>query len=190
MKALFAILLVAGFSMSSFAKEDPKSYNSFENVDASKGFKVIPLLDTYISVFDMSGELIFSDMVKKASGAAKTYVFSELEDGEYIFISSTELVKVEKSFVVENHKFRVVSESNNYRPVFSFDGEYLDVHYLNINQNGISFTLEDESYLFFEESEANDLVYSKRFCTKNLSKGEYWIALKSGVDTYYYNFIK
>ena len=190
MKALLAILLIAVFSMSSFAKENPRSYNSFENVSASEGIKVIPLFDTNISVIDQSGELVFSDMIKKDSGASRTYVFSKFEDGVYTFISSTELVKVEKRFVVEDHKLRVVSESCNYCPVFSFDGEYLDVDYLNTKHNDISISLEDDSYLFFEESDVNEPVCSKRFCTKNLLSGEYWITLKSGVDTYYYRFRK
>jgi hypothetical protein len=91
---------------------------------------------------------------------------------------------------------KMLSEAISYRPVFWVDGDMLLISYMNLGQESVSIsfedelTLKDEPALIYQESTESDMSFERIFDIQNLSEGEYTITLKSGENTYKYFFDK
>lgn len=194
-----AFLVVFGLTLSVFASKDPTSTtvsSPEERTIGSMEINVPSNMQTFVSVLDQDGERIYSDVVSTDDDAGKMYDFSEVENGQYIFKTVTEHKSVETTFVVEMNELRILKEEISYRPVFWIEDDMLSISYMNLAQNEIYISVEDEIYidedsnLIYEEITESDMSYERIFDIKNLSKGEYSITLKSGENTYNYFFDK
>jgi len=196
-KAGIALLLVVGLSFNTSASNDPTSTTVATMEESMAGvmqLKVPSDMETFVSVFDQEGEMIYTDLVSKDDEAGKMYDFSEVENGQYTFRAVSEHKSVETTFVIEMNELRVLKEEISYRPVFWIEGNILSISYMNLEQNDVYLSLEDDlfadvdSNLYYEEITESDMSYERVFDIKNLGKGEYSITLRSGDNTYNYFF--
>ncbi len=188
-----SLLLVIGLSVNTFASNDPTSATVTtldETTAGSMQINVPSNMETFVSVIDEEGEKIYTDLVAEDDNAGKMYDFSEVEEGVYIFNTLTEHKKVETTFVLDKNELRILTEAISYRPVFGIEDDILTISYMNLGQDDIYISLDDASYLYYEEIEGSDMSYEKVFDIKNLSRGEYSITLKSGENTFNYFFNK
>lgn len=185
------LLLVIGLSVNTFASNDPTSATVTtldETTAGSMQINVPSNMETFVSVIDEEGEKIYTDLVAEDDNAGKMYDFSEVEEGVYTFKTLTEHKEVETTFVVDKNELRILTEAITYRPVFDIEDDILTISYMNLGQDNIYISLDDASYLYYEEIEGSDMSYEKVFDIKNLSRGEYSITLKSGENTFNYFF--
>ena len=196
-KAGIALLLVVGLSFNTSASNDPTSTTVATMEESMAGvmqLKVPSDMETFVSVFDQEGEMIYTDLVSKDDEAGKMYDFSEVENGQYTFKTVSEHKSVETTFVIEMNELLILKEETSYRPVFWIEGNILSISYMNLEQNDVYLSLEDDlfadvdSNLYYEEITESDMSYERVFDIKNLGKGEYSITLRSGDNTYNYFF--
>ena len=199
LKTVLALFIMAGLSLSASASSDPTSItvtSAAEKTAASMTINVSSDMDTYVSVLDQEGTMIYSDMVSRDEKPGKMYDFSEVENGVYTFKSVTEHKMVETTFVIEKNELKVLDEKTRYRPVFWIEDDILLISYMNLEQDDIYISVQDElsvadeSNLYYEEITESDMSYERIFDIQNLSEGEYTITLKSGENTYKYFFDK
>lgn len=192
-KTGFSLIVALGLTFNSHASNEPtaSTVDSFdESAAQSMNINVPATMNTYVSLLDQEGDMIYSDFVVKDDNAGKTYDFSDVENGIYTFITYSDHKKLEKTFMVENNELLTIKEDISYRPVFWMDGDILSVNYLNLSKDNVYISLEDESLLLFEDYSDEDMSYGKILDLTNLSPGEYSITLKAGGETYNYFFAK
>jgi hypothetical protein len=148
------------------------------------------IMDTYVSLLDQEGSMIYSDFVVKDGNAGKSYDFTDVENGVYTFITYSDHKKLETTINVENSELRIIKEEISYRPVFWMDGDILSVNYMNLSKDNVYISLEDETLVLFEDVSDTDMSYGKMLDTRNLSTGEYSITLIAGGETFNYFFVK
>lgn len=193
LKTGVTLLLVIGLALNNFASNDPTSTTVTSLKERTAGpmqINVPSNMETFVSLFDQEGDMIYSDIVDYDENAGKMYDFSGVENGVYTFKTVTEHKVVETTFEVETNVLRVLSEEISYRPIFGIDGNFLTISYMNLKQDDIYISLEYASNLYYEKIEESDMSYERVFYIKYLSKGEYSITLKSGENTYNYFFKK
>ncbi|MEE4256768.1 MAG: hypothetical protein V2I47_07010 [Bacteroidales bacterium] len=198
-KTGLALLIVAGFSMNASASNDPTSTTVRTMEESAVGAMQISVpsdMETYVSVLDQDGDMIYSDMVARDDNAGKMYDFSEMENGIYTFKTITQHKVVETTFEVEMNEMNILREDISYRPVFWINDDMLTISFMNLDQGEVYLTLEDELpvndevTVLYEEKAESDMSYERIFNIKNLSKGEYTLTLTTGGQTYNYLFDK
>lgn len=186
-KTGIAMLMVAGLFINTYASGDPTSNTEEKSSELSMIFTVPTNMNTNISIFDQAGSLVTANYFIK-NNVGKSYDFSKVDKGTYTFVIETEFKSVEKTISVDNKEIRVLNEVTEYRPIFTIDDDILTISYINLDEENISIELSDETYLYMEEKDGNDMAYGKMLDLKNLPKGEFTVALKAGYDMYKYNF--
>ena len=198
-KTGIAIVFIISLSMNTAATNDPTSTIVDSMDDIAIGAMQISVpsdMETYVSVLDREGDMIYSDMVAKDDNAGKMYDFSEMENGIYTFKTITKHQVVETTFEVEMNEMTIFKEDISYRTVFWIDGDMLSISYMNLSQDAVAVSIEDglprkdEPAVIYKEFTESDMSYERIFDIQNLSEGEYTITLKSGENTYEYFFDK
>jgi len=198
-KTGLALVIMAGFSMNTSASNDPTSTIVSTLKESAAGAMKISVpsdMETFVSVLDQDGDMIYSDLVARDDNAGKMYDFSEMENGIYTFKTLTQHKVVETTFEVEMNEMNILREDISYRPVFWINDDMLSISFMNLDQGEVYLTLEDELpvndevSVLYEEKAESDMTYERIFDIQNLSEGEYTITLRSGENTYKYLFNK
>jgi len=198
-KTGLAIIFMAGISMNTSASNDPTSTTVTSMEESAAGAMQISVpsdMETYVSVIDQEGDMIYTDMVARDDNAGKMYDFSEMENGIYTFKTVTQHKVVETTFEVEMNEMNILREDISYRPVFWIQDDMLSISFMNLEQSEVYLILEDELpvkdelTVIYEEKAESDMSYERIFNIKNLSKGEYTLTLTTGGNTYNYLFDK
>jgi hypothetical protein len=190
-KTGITLLLLIGISFNTDANTTPYSSTPTslkESSDATMKVKVPSNMNTFVSILDQSGTMIFSDVVSKDASNGKSYDFSKIKNGVYTFKAESDQKLVEKTLVVDKNELRIVKKEKKYLPVFSIDGDFLMVNYLNSNEENISLSLEDQIKSYYKETGERDMAYGKIINIKSLDRGNYVFTFTAGEDTYNYTF--
>jgi hypothetical protein len=194
-----ALIIMLGLTINVNASKEPTSTtvsSMEESMSGSMQITVPSNMETFVSVLDQAGDMIYSDLVAKDEMAGKMYDFSEVENGTYIFKTVTQNKVVETTFVVDMNELNILMEEISYRPVFWIEDDMLSISFMNLNQDEVFVSVEDELPLkeeetvIYEETTESDMAYERVFDIQNLSEGEYTITLKTGENTYRYFFDK
>ena len=100
---LVALILLAGLPTIVVATEGttvPVVESKEEDKDLSMELSVPSNIDTYVSVLDQEGNIVYDDNLWKNTKAGKTYDFSKVKDGVYTLIAKTEYKSDEKKFLI------------------------------------------------------------------------------------------
>ena len=143
----------------------------------------------YIKIKDYSGQVLFSEQLKKSDNYTKILSFSVLPEGLY-FIESKEETKIQVTPVlVSSDRVTLVDSSvkTYLAPEITFtDGEMM-ILVRNYNNSPVSITVYNESGTLLSETEnnSNTLVF-KHFNTQDLPTQKIIISVSEGE----YSFIK
>ena len=143
----------------------------------------------YIKIKDYSGQVLFSEQLKKSDNYTKMLSFSALPEGLY-FIESKEETKIQVTPVlVSSDRVTLVdSSAKTYlAPEITFNGDEMMVLVRNYNNSPVSITVYNESGTLLSETENNNntLVF-KHFSTQDLPTQKIIISVSEGE----YSFIK
>lgn len=192
-KTGMALLLIIGLTFNTYAIKDTTSTEdkSLEKKSAELMKINVPSnMDTYVSILNKEGSMIYSDKILKNNNDFRKYDFSKVKDGKYTFMTDTEYKSIEKTVLVKNNKLKLVNEKVNYRPVFNIKGDILSVNYMNSKESDIHISITGSSLYHYEDFAGNNMMFGKRFNLKKLPEGEYSITLRAGWKTFNYNFNK
>ena len=126
-----------------------------------------------VKVFDSEGEVIYTE-AHNGNYIVKEYDFSQLPDGEYYMSIDTEVRKISKWFVIENHDVASAKESISYRPSLRIKGSEVYISKYALDQSKITVTIVDtEGKEVYETSISPTNTNGKGLNLSKLPQGTY-----------------
>lgn len=204
LKGFLAIALMAFCSINLNAK-GTVSINSYLKTNyAVVSAHNSELSNFKVKVLDAEGnELYSSPYIKSTNAFQKLFDLNTFEDGIYsvMIVAKNEIIK--KSFMVESSKLIITDtakqslpeeeakESVNTKPFFRKEGNNIYLSHLNFKKHIFSISIDDvKGNEVFNSNLPIKTSYSGIFNISQLPVGEYSVLIKSGKETYHYEFNK
>ena len=188
LKRLFVAVLI-GLPTMTFASGDISVVAEEKSNEMNKIQVEIPsTMDLDISIIDYKGRLIYSETIEKNSRPALLYNLSNLENGEYTFVTKAGHQTVVKNVEVRDKKIEVLDKKTEFKPVFLVENNMLKINYLNKSLEDVKITLEDGSKLYYDKKMKADMNFQKAVDISNLNRGTYYVSLEAGDEQHTFNF--
>ena len=145
-------------------------------------------IDVSIFVIDVEGHVLHEETIKSQKSYGRVYDFTHLQDGKYTIISNDDYIRTTTEVNVHQSDVEVLSNEVEYKPVFSTEGSYLRVNYLNIKSEDIKFTIEGGNSVLYESADGKNVSYQKMLDISKMLPGDYHATVEAGDKTYGYSF--
>lgn len=144
--------------------------------------------NTFIYLSDAEGRLLLRETFKKGSSIARSYDFSNVDDGIYTFYSETEYANVTIKVRVKKSSIEVINNEVDYKPLFIIKDNSLLVTYLNYELEKLELVIYNSYADFYTNNEGNSFVFQKKFNTSDMESGEYFVKIMVGSKYYNHRF--
>lgn len=142
--------------------------------------------DESIKIFDKTGNLLFFEDIDKEN-YLKTFKMSDLPLGEYHLIYENKSKK-ELAIIVKNEEGMLITSDFSqisFKPMLNQKENFLSIGFTNPNYEKVSITISDSfGNELVEIKGIKDLIVRKTFNTDKLPKGDYFIELQCGSESY------
>ena len=189
-KSLFAVIVVGLSTIllagNAYAEWIPIPYD----VKDKASFKIMfpNNQNTFINLSDAEGRLLLRETFKKGSSTARSYDFSNVEDGIYTFYSETGYANVTIKVRVKKSSIEMISNEVNYKPLFIIQDNSLLVTYLNYELEELELVIYNSYADFYKSTEGNSQVFRKKFDISDMESGEYFAEIIVGGKNYTHSF--
>lgn len=142
--------------------------------------------DESIKIFDKIGNLLFFEDIDKEN-YLKTFKMNDLPLGEYHVIYENKSKK-ELAIIVKNEEGMLITSDFSqisFKPMLNQKENFLSIGFTNPNYEKVSITISDSfGNELVEIKGIKDLIIRKTFNTYKLPKGDYFIELECGSESY------
>jgi hypothetical protein len=191
-KILVVVVLVVVLAAKAFAGSAPKvSLVPVETYRATISIENISNLPTTLHIEDANGNVVY---YKESSIVGETYSklfdFRNLRSGDYKIIAKNKEGEFEFPFNVEDRKIIVSNSTADVAPYFEVKDGILKLSMLNHLNENVVLNFINESGVFFTKSLGNEFSITAGFNVNQLERGDYAVEVKSGKQSFSYNFEK
>ncbi len=145
-------------------------------------------IDVTIMVTDDNGRVLFEETIQSQRSYGRVYDFTNLSDGVYTITSNDDYIRTTSEVQVQRADVRVLRNEVEYKPVFKTKDNALLVNYFNADAKDITFSIENEYGLLYENAEGNGLTFQKSLNISKMMPGRYYATVDVGDRSYSYDF--
>lgn len=145
--------------------------------------------DVLIQIKDDNEAILHQEQVTNQKAFTKKFNLKNLPEGVYFINVSDELKEIVQPFEISLTSIKIDPSNRfeNYKPVYRFKNNKLDINLLAINSNKVYvevFDFQNQS-IFDQEFENAGKPFGERLDLSKLEKGNYRIKVIAGNHTYY-----
>ncbi|WP_411893878.1 hypothetical protein [Winogradskyella sp. A2] len=143
-----------------------------------------------ISVYNESGNLIYSGLVKYNGNLTRLYDFTQLDNGNYT-VEINKAFEIEiNSILVNNRAVTFVANSKEkiFKPVFRNEDSRIIISKLGIDTNEMRVNLYFEDNLIYSDTVKGDQVLNRVYKLDETLPGEYTAVVKANNRVFTENF--
>ncbi len=142
--------------------------------------------NTFISMLDKNGNVIYSEKIEVAKGYAKKFDLNGLPEGKYYLHVENTMKETVYTLEVTASSVSIVTKDENNKPVFRKEGGRVFLNLLNLDLEAVSIKVYDsENRIVHVETVNDEMLVEKVFNFEKAYSGIYTVAVVDGNDTYY-----
>lgn len=143
-----------------------------------------------ISVYDESGNKIYTGMVKYSGNLTRLYDFTQLDNGKYTIEINKDFEIEVTSILVSNRQVTFVANSRDkiFKPVFRNEDSRIIVSKLGIDTNEMRVNLYFGDTLIYSDTVKGDQVLNRVYKLDETLPGEYTAVVRANNRVFTENF--
>jgi hypothetical protein len=143
-----------------------------------------------ISVYDESGNTIYTGMVKYNGSLTRLYDFTQLDNGKYTIEINKDFEIEVTSILVNNREVTFVENSKEkiFKPVFRSEDSRIIISKLGVDTNEMKVTLYFEDNLIYSDTVKGSQVLNRVYKLDETQPGEYTAVVKANNRVFIENF--
>lgn len=145
---------------------------------------------TMVSLEDINGNTIYSEVVTREMGFAKKFDLNNLESGSYFLKVDDDLKEMVYTIDLDSTGVKVASKTESNKPLFKKEQSKVSVSLLNLDLNKVEIQVVDSNNrILFSEEFKNELTIQKTFNFQSAFNDSYTVVVKDGSKTFYEDIV-